>query len=116
MFINSDAHGIVRKQLLEKAVDKGVGRVEVQRIEYPAGQRAPVHSHPCPVVGYVSSGSILFQIEGEPVSVLEAGDAFFEPANKTIVHFDNGSTSEPASFVAFYLLGKSEKNEIRIQK
>ena len=35
---------------------------------------------------------------------LRPGDVFFEPAGETIRRFDNPSGSEPATFVAFYLL------------
>jgi hypothetical protein len=35
---------------------------------------------------------------------LPAGSAFFEPADKKILRFDNASLGEPATFIAFYLL------------
>jgi hypothetical protein len=37
-----------------------------------ANQQPGAHIHPCPVVGNIISGSILFQIEGQPVQTLKA--------------------------------------------
>ena len=61
------------------------------------------HLHPCPVVGYIVSGKVLFQVEGEEKKTLNQGEAFYEPKNKTILHFDNASEEETLVFIAFYL-------------
>ncbi|HZJ60181.1 MAG TPA: hypothetical protein VFD24_07885 [Chitinophagaceae bacterium] len=42
------------------------------------------HLHPCPVVGYIVSGKVLFQVEGEEKKTLNQGEAFYEQQNKTI--------------------------------
>ncbi len=76
-------------------------------------QKAPLHLHPCPVVGVVTEGTISFQIEGDIVQYLNVGDAFYEPANVRVAHFDNDGET-PAKFTAFYLLGKNEDELIRI--
>jgi quercetin dioxygenase-like cupin family protein len=78
------------------------------------GQAAGLHRHPCLVVGYIAAGSIRFQIEGESERELHAGDAFFEPQNATIAHFDNSSDSETASFIALYLLSAGESRVIEM--
>lgn len=107
---------IVRKDLLTAIIagGKDVNRVEVKRIDFAPSQKGGLHFHPCPVVGYVATGTILFQIEGGPVTSLHAGSVFFEPANIKIVHFDNASPQEPATFVAFYLLGKDDQKLIEM--
>jgi len=61
------------------------------------------HLHPCPVVGYIVSGKVLFQVEGDEKKILNQGEAFYEPKNKTILHFDNASEEETLVFIAFYL-------------
>ncbi len=91
-----------------------VERVEVARVEVAPGQPAGRHFHPCDVVGYVVSGAIRFQIAGEPETTLAAGDAFHEPANQEIVHFDNASGEQPATFVACYLLPPGEQRLIEM--
>lgn len=90
-----------------------VDRVETMVVTMAPGQATGRHVHPCPVVGYVARGVILFQIEGSPPQELTPGDAFFEPANVAVTHFDNIAT-EPARFVANYLLKAGETERIRM--
>jgi quercetin dioxygenase-like cupin family protein len=101
---------VVREALLTAVLrdETTVGRVEVARIELAPAQAAGLHLHPCDVVGCVLEGTIRFQVEGSQPKNLAAGDAFFEPANERIPHFDNASDQAPAVFVAFYLLPPGE--------
>jgi Cupin domain len=108
-----DARAIVRRPLLVAAIDgsKTVLAVKAAQIDFAPSQQSGVHFHPMPVVGQVTRGTIRFQPEGEPPRTLRAGDAFYEPANATILQFDNASNRLPASFVAFYLMGGAD-NEL----
>jgi quercetin dioxygenase-like cupin family protein len=110
----SDA--IVRKPLLTAVLDpaKATSRVEVKEIEFKPRQATGLHLHPCPVTGYIAKGSATFQVEGPPAKTLMAGDAFFEPPNTRVLHFDNASSSQPMTFIAFYLLGEGEQELIRM--
>jgi quercetin dioxygenase-like cupin family protein len=107
---------VTREALLTATLghDASFERVEIKRIRLSPGQETGFHLHPCPVVGYIASGAIHFQIEGQAARRLNAGDAFYEPKGVRIAHFDNPSASEPATFIAFYLLeaGKSELIEM----
>ncbi len=99
-----------RKTLLDVALtNQHLSQVEAKRVTMPPGQAAPKHTHPCVVVGYVVSGRVLFQIEGEEKRILVAGEAFYEPKDKAILHFDNDSSDEPLTFVAFYLKEGNEE-------
>ncbi|BCL75607.1 hypothetical protein JHS3_13430 [Jeongeupia sp. HS-3] len=95
---------VSRKELL--AVDihpQGqVGRVTIQEITLSPSLRAPPHSHPCPVVGTVTRGKIVYQIDGQPAQTLTTGSAFYEPANTRITRFDNADSVD-STFQAFYL-------------
>jgi quercetin dioxygenase-like cupin family protein len=95
---------IRRTQLLAHPLNATPDRVAAYRVELPPGQPTGLHFHPSPVTGYVESGLIAFQPDGQPVRELRPGDVFFEPAGETIRRFDNLSDSEPAAFIAFYLL------------
>jgi quercetin dioxygenase-like cupin family protein len=96
--------GIRREKLLTHSIYAAPDRVEAYRVELPPGQPAGPHMHPAPVAGYVESGLIAFERDGHPKRELRAGDTFFEPPGETIHSFDNLSDSEPAVFIAFYLL------------
>ena len=101
---------ITRKNLESALMDQKVTKVEIQEITFPPGQTAPKHLHPCQVVGYIKSGSVLFQIEGKEPMILEEGDSFHEPKNANILHFDNASKDKPMTFIAFYLKEDNEEN------
>jgi len=103
-------HQIIRKDLQPALIDQKVKLIEIQEITFPKGQTAPKHLHPCPVVGYIKSGSVLFQIEGEEAVILKEGDSFYEPRNANILHFDNASKEEPMTFIAFYMKEHKEAN------
>ena len=91
-------------------INQKVKTLEIQEISFPAGQTAPKHLHPCPVVGYIKSGSVLFQVEGQDAVILKEGDSFYEPKNTNILHFDNASKDKPMTFIAFYLKKNNETN------
>jgi len=106
---------VTRKDLLTAMVDsdKSVSRVEIQEVSHGTKTKDPLQLHPCPTVGVITEGTISFQIEGQPVHRLKVGDAFYESANARVAKFDNDSDA-PAKFVVFYLLGKDEKDTVRI--
>lgn len=106
---------ITRKDLLTAMIspEKCFSKVEIKEVTMGPKQSAPLHLHPCPVVGVVVEGIITFQIEGQMVQHLKSGDAFFEPANVRVACFNNDG-DVPARFLAFYLLGKDENELVRM--
>ena len=82
-------------QLREK---QGLSKVEIKKVVIPVNGKAEYHLHPCPVVGHIVSGTLL----------IKAGEAFYEPKNKPILHFDNALDSEPLVFMAYYLVEENE--------
>ena len=110
-----DRATIIRRPLLTALLGprgRLCGRVEVKEITFEPGQKTGLHLHKIPVVGYIAAGEFLFQIEGKPAKRLKAGDAFYEPADTRIVHFDNASDQAPGTFIAFYLLGTTDSELI----
>jgi quercetin dioxygenase-like cupin family protein len=100
---------IVRKALLAAALgERTIRTVDVREITLGAAHKTGRHLHPCPVIGYIVSGTAELEIEGQPAQPLSAGSAFFEPAETVIARFDNASATEPMTFIACYLLRASE--------
>lgn len=85
-------------------------RVEVREIRILAGHPAGLHVHNGPVVGSVTEGSVIYQIEGQPASTLKAGDAFYEPEGARIARFD--ATEEGVTFLGFFILAAGEEPEL----
>ncbi len=96
---------IERQLLLSAALgERNINTVDIRRITLAPGQKAGRHLHPCPVVGYIASGTGFYQIEGESAELLPVGSAFYEPAERVIADFGNASDVTPLTFIAFYLL------------
>jgi quercetin dioxygenase-like cupin family protein len=106
---------VMRKELLTAIITGGkhVTKVEIQEVTMNVGIDAPLHLHPCPTVGVVMEGKIVFEIEGGRSQRLKVGDAFYEPADIKVAKFNNDGDT-PAKFVVFYLLGENEKETVRI--
>jgi quercetin dioxygenase-like cupin family protein len=51
---------------------------------------------------------VVFQIEGEPATVLRPGDVFFEPQGARIARFD--AKDDGAVFYAYFLLADGEES------
>ena len=59
----------------------------------PGSPGAPPHRHPGPLYAYVLKGAVVFELEGEPVRVIRAGEAFFEPGGD-VIHYQGGNALE----------------------
>lgn len=106
-----------RESLLEQelpAANPDVRLVKGARIRFAPGQPTGLHRHPISTCGVVTQGSFTFQIDGEKPQHLKTGDAFFEPACRTILRFDNASDEAIAEIVCFYLADNSERSAIEM--
>jgi quercetin dioxygenase-like cupin family protein len=83
-----------------------IDHVEVRRITLAPNQSVGTHTHNGPVFGTIETGSAVYQIEGEPASVLTPGDVFYEPESTRIARFD--SESDGVTFVAYFPAGPNE--------
>jgi len=84
------------------APDHRTAAVEIRRITIAPDQAVGAHTHNGPVFGSIESGAAVYQIAGEPESVLRPGDVFYEPEGVTILRFD--ATEEGVTFLAYFLL------------
>lgn len=79
-------------------VDK---EIIVKRIELKPKAPAPPHVHPGMVVGYVESGTIEFQLKGEELKTLKAGDTFFEAPGSHHMVARNPDATAKTVIIAF---------------
>ncbi|GAA5200284.1 cupin domain-containing protein [Rugosimonospora acidiphila] len=77
-------------------------RVEIRRITIAPGYAAGLHIHNGPVLGSIETGSVVYQIEGGPATVLTPGDVFYEPEGVRIARFD--AQSDGVTFLGYFLL------------
>ncbi|WP_405139173.1 cupin domain-containing protein [Nocardia sp. NBC_01388] len=85
-------------------------RVEVRRIRMAAGTHAGLHVHNGPVFGSIVTGTVIFQLDGEPEIVLGPGDVFYEPETARIARFDAGDTD--VEFLGYFLLAADQQPEL----
>jgi quercetin dioxygenase-like cupin family protein len=85
-------------------------RVEIRRITIAPGEAAGLHVHNGPVFGAVETGSVVYQIEGEPEVVLSPGDVFYEPLGVRIARFD--ARDDGVTFLGYFLLGADQTADI----
>jgi quercetin dioxygenase-like cupin family protein len=90
---------------------KDTGRVEIREMRILPGYAGGQHVHNGPVVGSITEGSVTYQIEGQPATVLRAGDVFYEPEGVRIARFDAGE--DGVTFIGYFLLSLGQQAEIR---
>ena len=86
--------------------DLGVaGREVIQvRVDFGPGVAFPRHSHPGVEIAYVLSGTLEYQLEGNPPVTLQAGEAVFIPAG--VRHAARNAGQGNASELATYIVEK----------
>jgi quercetin dioxygenase-like cupin family protein len=90
-------------------------QVHIVDVPYAPGETSKPHTHPCPVIGYVVSGSIRHQVKGEPEAVYHAGQTFYEPPNGIHLESSNDSKTEPAHLIAFFVCDHETPLTKRVQ-
>jgi quercetin dioxygenase-like cupin family protein len=102
---------VVRTTLLEQSLPgQPTASVTVRRIVMQPDVAGGPHHHNGPVFGTIESGSVFFQVDGGPETVLRAGDVFYEPGGVLIDRFD--ATSEGVTFLGYFLSGPGERPEL----
>ena len=72
-------------------------------VKYGPAEASPLHSHPCPVIGYVVEGAVRTQVKGEPEMIYKAGESFYEEPNGIHLVSANASSTEPTKLVAYLI-------------
>jgi hypothetical protein len=62
------------------------------------------------VVGSIVAGSVSFQVQGQPESVLGPRDVFYEPEGTRVTRFDTQDNG--VTFLAYFLLGSGQEPAI----
>ena len=84
------------------ALDGEALRVAMVEVTYGPGESSAPHVHGCPVVGYVVSGAVRMQVEGQSPDTYEAGETFYEEPGVNHIMSANASREMPAKFLAWF--------------
>ncbi len=79
----------VLTMLLRQNLDRLPSPAEIMTVtvELPPGHPGtPPHRHSGPVFGFMLEGTMVFELEGEPERLIQAGEAFWEPGGD-VIHY-----------------------------
>jgi quercetin dioxygenase-like cupin family protein len=62
----------------------------------PGSAGSPPHRHTGPAFGYVIEGEMIFELEGAPERVVQAGGTFWEPGGD-VIHYQDGNNLTAAT-------------------
>src|SRR5215213_7199352 len=83
------------------------GREVVQvRVDFDPGYVSPRHTHPGEEIIYVIEGTLEYEIEGQPLRRVEAGDVLFVPAGA--IHAARNVGSVNGAELATYVVEKGK--------
>jgi len=77
-------------------------------LEYQPGESGSPHRHNAHTFVYVLEGSVVMQVKGEEVQVLNPGDTFYENPDDIHTIGKNASDSEKAKFLVFLIKTKGD--------
>lgn len=77
------------------------GMVEV--VDFAPGEVSQPHRHNADLFVYVLEGSVVTQVEGEAPKTVNAGEVFYESPTDVHIVSRNGSATQPAKLLVFYV-------------
>lgn len=75
-------------------------------VEYPQGNKDPIHRHNAHGFIYVLEGSVIMQVRGGKEVTLTRGQTFYEGPDDVHVVGRNASQTKPAKFIVFFVKDK----------
>ncbi len=90
------------------AVNLDGWQVTMTEVSYGPGERSNRHRHPGFVCGYVLEGQYEFGVDGQPATVLSAGQPFFESPGDVHAVSGNASKTAPARILAMVFTPKGQ--------
>ena len=99
------------KQLVQRdapAVNLDGWQMTATEVTYPPGEASGRHRHPGFVCGYVLEGQYRFAVDGQPETVLSAGQMFFENPGDVHAVSGNASKTQPARILAIVFTKKGD--------
>ena len=99
----SSAQGpdVIRKVLIQHDLPMPGWSESLVSVEIPVGGREGRHTHPGPLLVYVTDGAITLDYEGQPTKTYKAGETFYVESGKIHEGINNGNVAAKAlaSFV-----------------
>jgi quercetin dioxygenase-like cupin family protein len=78
-------------------------------VDYPPGGVAPPHEHPGYVYAYVLDGSVVSQLDHQPVRIYAKGETWSELPHEHHMISKNASAAAPAKLLVTFIIPHGEK-------
>ena len=104
----SSAQGpdVVRKVLLQHDLPMNGWSEALVSVEIPVGGREGRHTHPGPLMVYITEGAITLDYEGQPTKTYKTGDVFYVESGK--IHEGINMGNVPARALASFVTPKGQ--------
>lgn len=79
--------------------------VRVVKVSFKPGQSSEAHMHPGSVFAYVAHGSVVSQLEGQPLRTYRQGEGWYETPGIHHLVTRNASATEPAILLVWAISG-----------
>jgi quercetin dioxygenase-like cupin family protein len=92
--------------VMQQAIPELPGKVvRVVVVSFKPGQSADAHMHPGSVFAYVAQGSVVSQLEGQPLRTYRQGEGWYETPGIHHLVTRNASVTEPAALLVWAISG-----------
>ena len=78
----------------------------IERVALSPGEVVPPHRHNADVFAYVLEGSVITQVKDGNPQTVHAGEVFYESPTDVHIVSRNGSTTQPATLLVFFVKKK----------
>jgi quercetin dioxygenase-like cupin family protein len=84
-------------------------------VEYEPGGSSTAHRHNAHTFVYVLEGSIVMEVKGGKEITLGPGQTFYESPQDIHMVSRNASTTKPAKFLVFFVIGKGSPTTVLVK-
>jgi quercetin dioxygenase-like cupin family protein len=101
--------GVVHELMSQPLADQPGTAVTVITVDYPPGGATPPHEHPGYTYAYVLEGTVVSQLDDQPLKTFSAGQMWSELPHQHHMVSKNGSATAPAKLLVFFIAPHGEK-------
>jgi quercetin dioxygenase-like cupin family protein len=95
--------GVVHEVMRQPLGNQPGTDVVVITVDYPPGGSTPPHEHPGYTFAYVLEGTVVSQLDDQPVQTFSAGQMWSELPHQHHMVSRNGSATAPAKLLVFFI-------------
>ena len=103
------AAGVVHELMHQPLADQPGTDVVVITVDYPPGGATPPHEHPGYTYAYVLEGTVVSQLDAQPLQAFSAGQMWSELPHQHHMVSRNGSATAAAKLLVFFIAPHGEK-------